>query len=156
MDDRKKRFEKAIKYLENIGLIDAKDVVKDITDKTERHPNNIRGALRGEERFLTLKFIKTFCATYENIVSADWIWEGKGEMLGSGNPIKLEPLTIPKDIDEMEKSQLVNMLASIVDTYNKILDNNRLLHEHLKICEEIARRDQENFKYLMEQITRQI
>ena len=40
----------------------------------------------------------------------------------------------------------------MIETYNKILDNNRNLQEYIRLCEEIARQDQENFKHLMSQI----
>lgn len=111
-NDKKNRFEKAISHLVNIGLIDAKDVVKDIIEKTERHPNNVRGALRGEERFLTKKFIKTFCAVYDNIISADWILEGTGSMVESTDDFSPTLIKLPSDSGENTKPRLPVIAAA--------------------------------------------
>lgn len=153
------RFEAAVNHLISLKLIDSKDVVKDITAKTGYHPNNVRAALRGEEKYLNRKFVKTFCASYGNILNVDWIWEGNGEMCLTDpmdNASELSRINIPENIETLEKPQLIYLLTNLVDTYNKILENNKILHEHLKVCEEIAKRDQENFKYLMTQISKHV
>ena len=80
-DERKDRLKRAIDYLVSTKMIDGKNIVKTISEKVDRHPNNIRAALRGDEKYLTQKFIKTFCTNFENVISPDWIWDGTGNIL---------------------------------------------------------------------------
>lgn len=157
--EKKERLEKAISHLMSIGMIEGGAVATSIAEKMKRGMESVSAARNGHERYLTEKFVKAFCAAYNNIISYDWIWNGKGEMLSSNNTpnaTDIPHISIPDDIENMEKPQLLSLLACMVDTYNKILDNNKILHEHLRVCEEIARRDQENFKYLISQITKYV
>ena len=80
---RKKRMNDAVKYLISVGLIDGKSTSKSIALKLNRNSTNISSALRGNERYLNQKFIRDFCATYGNIISEDWLWDGTGDMLNS-------------------------------------------------------------------------
>lgn len=48
-ENRPQRLEKAISYLVNNKMIDGTDIVKEISEKVDRHPNNVRSALRGKK-----------------------------------------------------------------------------------------------------------
>ena len=78
--ERLQRFIVSIQYFVSKDLIDGKDIVKDVSQKMRRHPNNVRAALRGDNRYLTNIFIKAFCSVYKNIVSPEWVWSGEGTM----------------------------------------------------------------------------
>ena len=80
-NERKERLEAAIHHLVSIDMIDGRCIVKDLSKKMDRNETNVRAARRGDERYLTESFVKTFCLVYKNIVSSDWIWNGEGNML---------------------------------------------------------------------------
>lgn len=80
-NEKTKRLDEAVKYLISMGLIDEKAPIKDISQKMGRHRNNVSAALGGDEKYFTRKFTLGFCATYGNIISVSWIWDGKGNML---------------------------------------------------------------------------
>lgn len=82
---RQERLNAAVRYLVGIDNINGKNIVSDVSERVGRHPNNIRAAFRGEDRYLTLKFVNSFCAVYGNVISADWIWTGRGTMLADGS-----------------------------------------------------------------------
>ena len=79
--ERKERFEASVHYLVSENMIDGRCVVKDLSKKMDRNETNVRAARRGEEKYLTKSFIKTFCLVFKNVVSSDWIWSGEGNML---------------------------------------------------------------------------
>lgn len=84
------RLEEAVSHLISLNLVDGKAPIKDIADKMNRHKNNVSSALSGDVRYLTWKFIKDFCATFNNTISPYWIWDGKGDMLKTLNEIATE------------------------------------------------------------------
>ena len=82
VDEKKiKRLEESIKYLISKGEIDGKAPIKNIAAKMGRHKNNISSAISGDEKYYTKKFLIDFCATYGNVISVDWLWDGSGDML---------------------------------------------------------------------------
>ena len=105
--ERKERFEEAINYLFNKNLMDAKDINKDISNKTGLHINTVREARRGTDRALTEKFVKKFCLVYGNVISNVWIWDGTGEMLTQQNPEYRPSVTkLPSDFDDITRPRL--------------------------------------------------
>ncbi|MBR1462364.1 MAG: hypothetical protein IJ604_03160 [Prevotella sp.] len=86
IEERKKRIEDAINHLMAIGLIDSRTPSISIAQKMRRGKESISAAINGNERYLTWKFVKAFCATYSNIISADYIWNGIGEMINEKEP----------------------------------------------------------------------
>ena len=92
---RKERLEAAIKHLMSLGLIDGRAISKSIAESMDRKINGISSALNGDDRYLTWKFTKAFCASFSNIISADWIWEGTGKMLNEYKPVTKE---LPSDM----------------------------------------------------------
>ena len=92
---RKERLEEAIKHLMSLGMIDGRAISKSIAESMDRKINGISSALNGDDRYLTWKFTKAFCASFSNIISADWIWNGEGEMLEEFKPTVKE---LPSDM----------------------------------------------------------
>lgn len=80
-EQRQKRIEEAVNHLMAIGLIDSRAPSISIAEKMRRGKEGISAAINGNERYLTKKFVKAFCATFSNIISADYIWDGTGEMI---------------------------------------------------------------------------
>ena len=96
--ERKKRLEQAIKHLMSLGLIDGRAISKSIAEKMDRGVNGISSALNGDERYLTWKFTKAFCASFSNIISADWIYDGSGKMIVEETPTTK---MLPSDLDSL-------------------------------------------------------
>lgn len=132
---RKKRLDDAIKHLISIGLIDGKKPSKSIALTMDRNRSNISSTLRGDSRYLNRNFIRDFCATYKNIISADWIWEGAGEMIINDysemeekNRISL----IPEDkLMNLTKEELISLARQLMelnkeqnDMYNLLIQQN--------------------------------
>lgn len=98
------RLEEAVSYLVSLGLIDGKAIAKDIADKMNRNKNNISATLNGKDKYFTWKFVKDFCATFNNTISPYWIWEGKGDMLKTLNEISIDKEKINKKANVSEES----------------------------------------------------
>ena len=83
LENRKKRLEKAIAFLISIGEIESDAPIKNIATRMHRDYGGVCSAVNGKEKYLTRKFAMTFCSDFGNIISFDWLWEGKGEMTAS-------------------------------------------------------------------------
>jgi hypothetical protein len=117
------RLEEAVSYLISLGLVDGKATIKDISEKMNRHKNNVSSALSGDVRYLTWKFVKDFCATFNNTISPYWIWEEKGDMLKTLNEINLKDNKKEKrnlnDVSDeslsmLTKEQLISLVKQLI------------------------------------------
>lgn len=102
MEEKERRFEEAIKYLVEEGLIDGKDIVKDIGKKTGYTPNVIREVRRGKKRSFTQKFIKKFCMVFGDIISPQWLLSGEGNMLNQ-DAFTPTMTRLPSDFDKITR-----------------------------------------------------
>ena len=129
--ERLDRFGEAILYLVNKELIDGKDIVKDVSEKMGRHPNNVRAALRGDKRYLTNKFIKAFCSVFKNVISSEWVWSGNGSM---------EVNVQPKAYDiQQEEEKWKSMAADLPYLDPVLLDriiNEKIADMYIQLIEE--------------------
>lgn len=141
--ERQKRLEEAIKHLMAIGMIDGKSPSKSIAEKMDRGINGISSALNGNERYLTWKFVRDFCATFSNIISADWIWNGTGEMLFRTESGLNKRNTIPdEELKDMSKDELIILIKQLMVLHNEQTEMYRLL---IKQNEEMIRNGQDRF-----------
>lgn len=157
--ERQKRLEEAIKHLMAIGMIDGKSPSKSIAEKMDRGINGISSALNGNERYLTWKFVRDFCATFSNIISADWIWNGTGKMIKEETYIpetKLLPSnfdilqkepdsfnsSIDKQIYKLSKDELINLVKELMSLHNEQTEMYRLL---IRQNEQMIRLSHERF-----------
>lgn len=76
------RLNKAIRYLVWKGYISIQSTQKDVAEKIGTTTSNISAALKGSERFLTDKFVKRFCDSFDGIFNENWILYGIGNMTG--------------------------------------------------------------------------
>ncbi len=111
MEEIKGRLNEAINYLAEVGLLNGKEIVKDIAAKTGFHPGKVREARRGIRRSLTEKFVERFCMVYGNVLSSQWIWYGVGDMLKSNEEISTSQknqkmVKLPSDSDETTRPRL--------------------------------------------------
>ena len=143
-DGKVVRLEEAVSYLISLGLVDGKAHVKDIAAKMSRHKNNISSALSGDIKYLTWKFVKDFCATFDNIISPYWIWDGKGDMLKTLNEINLDEIEKEKrnlndvsdeSLSTLTREQLISLVKQLIALHSEqtamyqmlIIQNNKMI-----------------------------
>lgn len=83
MDDNKVgRILQAIEFLKDAGKVHKQQDVAEMmgTDKA-----NISRALKGDEKYLTNRFLRRFNEAYGNIFNIEWLIDGVGEMLVVNN-----------------------------------------------------------------------
>lgn len=142
-DNRQQRLEKAISYLVSHKMIDGTDIVKVISEKVDRHPNNVRAALRGEDRYLTYKFIKSFCMIFGGVISPDWIWEGSGEMLNNiiSDTMK-ENHVSEESLSMLTREELIELVKQLMVLHSEQTDMYQML---IRQNEQMIRNGQERF-----------
>lgn len=119
-DNRQQRLEKAINYLVSHKMIDGTDLVREISEKVDRHPNNVRAALRGEDRYLTYKFVKSFCMIFGGVISPDWIWEGSGEMLNNSNTDTMKESHISEEsLSMLTREELIELVKQLMALHSE-------------------------------------
>lgn len=139
--DRKNRLEEAIKHLLSLGMIDGKAISKSIAEKMDRGINGISSALNGDDRYLTWKFTKSFCATYSNIISADWIWDGTGKMLTKKETANNQVIS-EETLKDLSRDELISLVRQLMVLHNEQTEMYRLL---IRQNEEMIRNGQERF-----------
>ena len=75
IEETRKRFKKAISHLKGEQIINTN---QDVVNKMEINKSSMSLALKGDERYLTEKFITKFANIYG--FNKDWLWKGKGSM----------------------------------------------------------------------------
>lgn len=144
IEKKEKRLNDSIQYLMSLGLIDNRAASKSIAQKMGRRLNGISSALNGDERYLTWKFVKAFCASYSNIISSEWIWTGEGEMLEEGNNgIRRNVLYTEDYLMGLSHDQLITIVKQLMILYDEQLEQYRYL---ISQNEEMIRNIQERFK----------
>lgn len=144
-EGRKKRLNEAVTYLISLGLIDGKCPTVSISNKMNRNSNNISTALRGEKRYLNRKFIRDFCATYKNLISEDWLWEGIGEMTNTAtntNANGTGVIITEESLMKLSREQLVFLVKQLMTLHSEQTEMYRLL---IRQNEEMIRNGQERF-----------
>lgn len=82
-NNKKERVNKAFNYLIVQGIVKTQ---KELAERMDYYATNLSNALKGDERYLTDKFIARFNASVDNIFSSGWLLTGEGEMLASPPP----------------------------------------------------------------------
>lgn len=140
---RQQRLEKAISYLVSIKMMDGTDIVKEISEKVDRHPSNVRSALRGEDKYLTYKFVKAFCMIFGSVISPEWIWEGTGEMVQNKEPVTVpDKLITEEELMNLTKNELISFVRQLMTLHNEQTEMYRLL---IQQHEQMIRNGQERF-----------
>lgn len=80
--ERKERFKEAFEYLKSRGSVHTQ---RDIALKMDSSEGNISKVFKGDERFLTDRFLRRFNEAYGNIFNIEWLIDGVGEMLVVNN-----------------------------------------------------------------------
>jgi len=144
-EERKKRLNDAVTYLISLGLIDGKCPAVSISNKMNRNSNNISTALRGNKNYLNRKFIRDFCATYKNLISEDWLWEGIGEMTNTAANTNVNvtgAIISEESLMRLSREELVFLVKQLMTLHSEQTEMYRLL---IRQNEEMIRNGQERF-----------
>lgn len=116
---REQRLNDAIRHLISVGLINGKSTTKSIAQTMDRNSTNISSALRGDVRYLNRKFVRDFCATYKNIISENWLWDGSGEML-SETPNEAMTDIIPEEsLMNLSREELISLVKQLMALHSE-------------------------------------
>lgn len=141
--NREKRLNEAIKYLIAFGMIDGKSPTKSISTTMNRNSTNISSAIRGDTRYLNRKFVRDFCATYKNVISEDYIWDGIGELLTEATTYNAGNATISEEsLMKLSREELVFLVKQLMSLHSEQTEMYRLL---IRQNEEMIRNGQERF-----------
>lgn len=141
--NRVKRLNEAIKHLISFGMIDGKSPTKSISTTMNRNSTNISSAIRGDNRYLNRKFVRDFCATYKNIISEDWLWDGIGDMLASSPKHNTSNTAISEDsLMMLSREELVFLVKQLMSLHSEQTEMYRIL---IRQNEEMIRNGQERF-----------
>ena len=80
IEETRKRFKKAISHLKGEQIINTN---QDVVNKMEINKTSMSLALKGDERYLTEKFITKFANIYG--FNKNWLWKGEGTMFGNAD-----------------------------------------------------------------------
>lgn len=141
--NRVKRLNEAIKHLISFGMIDGKSPTKSISTTMNRNSTNISSAIRGDNRYLNRKFVRDFCATYKNIISEDWLWDGIGDMLAASPKHNTSNTAISEDsLMMLSREELVFLVKQLMSLHSEQTEMYRIL---IRQNEEMIRNGQERF-----------
>ena len=80
IEETRKRFKKAISHLKGEQIINTN---QDVVNKMEINKSSMSLALKGDERYLTEKFITKFANIYG--FNKDWLWKGEGTIFANSD-----------------------------------------------------------------------
>ncbi len=148
-EKRTERLNKAVKHLISIGLIDGKSPSKSISTTMGRNNSNISSALRGDEKYLNRKFIRDFCATYNNIISDEWIWDGQDTMLNEEPYYEDINFSVYnyQSIYDLPKEKLIDILRQLIEFQE--VQNQRIV-DLIRMNEEMIRFSKEQIKNIFD------
>lgn len=148
------RLETAIQYLVSVDMINGKNPKTSIANKTGYNSGNISSALKGNPRYLTEKFIKVFCAKYNNVISSDWVLNGTGEMVQSKPEIQDENMPISdENLMYLTKDNLISLVKRLMDIHK---EQTEMYKSIIRQSEEIIRNGQEQFNEIANLITNNV
>ena len=114
-----------------------------------RNNSNISSALRGDEKYLNRKFIRDFCATYNNIISDEWIWDGQDTMLNEEPYYEDINFSVYnyQSIYDLPKEKLIDILRQLIEFQE--VQNQRIV-DLIRMNEEMIRFSKEQIKNIFD------
>lgn len=126
-DSRRSRLGEAINYLISKGRLDGTAPIKNLAEKMDRNFSNVSAACNGDIRYLTKKFVKVFCATFDGIVNWNWIWDGTGVMsVGEDSPFRHTEIS-EESLSRLSKDELVTLVKQLMALHSEQTEMYRML-----------------------------
>ena len=122
IEETRKRFKKAISHLKGEQIINTN---QDVVNKMEINKSSMSLALKGDERYLTEKFITKFANIYG--FNKDWLWKGEGSMFANAElpPMNARFIEVYEYLQHTRTDYITSnygeILIPVID-YSKITD----------------------------------
>lgn len=134
--DKKDRFQKAFEYLRKNGIIESKKQLGSMMGYSRIAVSN---AYKGNDGYLTEKFLIKFNNAFPGVFNIDWLIDGKGNMLQAPHLAQetakdVQPTSVPSNMESWlmrQNEELIELLKRA----NAIIE--RKEHEIAKLRAEL-------------------
>ena len=103
--EKVERFKKAYEHLKSLGKV---HMQKDVASAMKVSESNMSAAFKGNERFLTNRFLMRFNKAFGDLFNNKWLTDEEGEMLapqtGEKELVKINMLNIPIPLETPENA----------------------------------------------------
>lgn len=128
--DRKERLQKAINYLRLNGIVSSQ---VDTANKMGASEATVSNALKGNDKYLTDKFLKRFNGAFGELFNLDWLLDEEGEMLNKSTRSEFDSDTL--NLDSIKAS--VSDSDKVMDVWLRFMENQRQYNEIMREMAEL-------------------
>lgn len=128
--ERKERLQKAINYLRLNGIVSSQ---VDTANKMGASEATVSNALKGNDKYLTDKFLKRFNGAFGGLFNLDWLLDEEGEMLNRSTRSELDSNAL--DLETIKAS--VSDSDKVMDVWLRFMENQRQYNEIMREMAEL-------------------
>lgn len=128
--DRKERLQKAINYLRLNGIVSSQ---VDTANKMGASEATVSNALKGNDKYLTDKFLKRFNGAFGGLFNLDWLLDEEGEMLNKSTRSEFDSDTL--NLDSIKAS--VSDSDKVMNVWLRFMENQRQYNEIMREMAEL-------------------
>ena len=128
--DRKERLQKAINYLRLNGIVSSQ---VDTANKMGASEATVSNALKGNDKYLTDKFLKRFNGAFGGLFNLDWLLDEEGEMLNKSTRSEFDSDTL--NLDSIKAS--ASDSDKVMDVWLRFMENQRQYNEIMREMAEL-------------------
>lgn len=128
--ERKERLQKAINYLRLNGIVSSQ---VDTANKMGASEATVSNALKGNDKYLTDKFLKRFNGAFGGLFNLDWLLDEEGEMLNRSTRSELDSNAL--DLKAIKAS--VSDSDKVMDVWLRFMENQRQYNEIMREMAEL-------------------
>lgn len=128
--ERKERLQKAINYLRLNGIVSSQ---VDTANKMGASEATVSNALKGNDKYLTDKFLKRFNGAFGGLFNLDWLLDEEGEMLNKSTRSEFDSDTL--NLDSIKAS--VSDSDKVMDVWLRFMENQRQYNEIMREMAEL-------------------
>ena len=128
--DRKERLQKAINYLRLNGIVSSQ---VDTANKMGASEATVSNALKGNDKYLTDKFLKRFNGAFDGLFNLDWLLDEEGEMLNKSTRSEFDSDTL--NLNSIKAS--VSDSDKVMDVWLRFMENQRQYNEIMREMAEL-------------------
>lgn len=128
--ERKERLQKAINYLRLNGIVSSQ---VDTANKMGASEATVSNALKGNDKYLTDKFLKRFNGAFGGLFNLDWLLDEEGEMLNRSTKSELDSNAL--DLETIKAS--VSDSDKVMDVWLRFMENQRQYNEIMREMAEL-------------------
>ena len=128
--DRKERLQKAINYLRLNGIVSSQ---VDTANKMGASEATVSNALKGNDKYLTDKFLKRFNGAFGGLFNLDWLLDEEGEMLNKSTRSEFDSDTL--NLDSIKA--FVSDSDKVMNVWLRFMENQRQYNEIMREMAEL-------------------